>query len=548
MSVTVTTLVHDTPVATKYHELSQKLTEAWPSQHDLELLLNLPVGNLGLVLGKARCAPSSEPAIPRVMLQLPPPGSHPVLIAQKLLLLSIFLRGIRSDTTAAGILGSCCHDIMSRAVEAAGLVTGHDELAGSVEGIECIMMESMYYDSAGNVRGAWIAIRRAIAMAQIMGLHRGPNAPSRSLGLEHMWFRLVQADRYMSLLLNLPQGSSDNVFATPTALDNRTAIEKMRRLDLLAAGRILQLTPSERTNSTTTHNIDLLLQQASTLMPPRWWLLPSPPSHDPTPLLDQFTHFHLLLRLHLPYLLDSNPHRTSSKITTLTASRAMLTRFLALHHHPSLTVTTYCRGMTLFAFTASATLCIAHLAAAQSHLEGYGDLAFLAHERQGDWGLVDRVLACLKEEEAAEEAAEEEVVGRMTGLLRCLVGSMEEAGEGIGCCYRVSACLGESSPGDEVGGVEIGRVLIEEEGKGVRVCLPYLGAVEVRRRENGCEVGAGDQAGIGTPEMVEQSGGDDWALHGVDALAFEDAVRGLDEPDHAAALDPWEGWMSSEAL
>ncbi len=473
------------------------------------------------------------------MLQLPPPGSHPVLIAGKLLLLSIFLQEIRPNTTAGGLaeLDSCCHDIISRAVKAASLVTCHDELAGSVEGIECIMMESMYHDSAGNVRGAWIAIRRAIAMAQMMGLHRGLHSPSPSLGLEHMWFRLIQADRYISLLLNLPQSSSDNVFAAPTALDNRTTIEKMRRLDLLAAGRILQLTTYERTNFAITREIDLLLQQTSTLMPPRWWLLRSPPSDDPTPLLDQYTHFHLLFRLHLPYLL--HPSHTSSKVTTLTASRAMLTRFLALHHHPALVATTYCHGMTLFAFTASAALCIAHLAAAQSRLENeYEDLDFLVHERQGDWGLADQVLACLKEEE------EDEVAERMAGVLGCLVGIMEEVGEGVGCCYRVSACLGDRSQGGEVGGVEVGRVLLEEEGKGARVFLPYLGVVEVRRGENSHEAGAGDQVGVGTPELIERSGGD-WALRGADALAFEDGVCGLEEPDHAAFLDQWDGWMST---
>ena len=542
MPTTVTTSVLGASVTANYHELSQKLAEAWPSQHDLDLLLNLPVGNLGLVFSKSRCVPSSQPAIPRDMLQLPPLGSHPVLFAGKLLLLSIFLQGIRSNTTAGGLakLDSSWHDIISRAVEAAGLVTDHDELAGSIEGIECIMMQSMYYDSAGNVRGAWIAIRRAITMAQIIGLHRGPDAPSPSLGLENMWFRLVQADRYMSLLLNLPQSSSDNVFATPTALDNRTAIEKMRRLDLLAAGRILQLTTSERTNSTITREIDLVLQQASALMPPRWWLLPSSPSDDPTPLLDQFTHFHLLFRLHIPYLL--HPSHTSSKIIALTASRAMLTRFLALHHHPALTATTYCRGMALFSFTASATLCIAHLAAAQSHLEGHEDLAFLAHERQGDRGLVDHILVCLKEEE------EDEVVRRMAGVLEYLVGIVEAAGEGIGCCYHVGPCLGERSQGCEVGGLEVGRMLLEEEGRGVRVCLPYLGAVEVRRREDGCEVDAGDQVGNGAPKLIEGNGGDDWALYGVDALAFEDGIIVLEEPDHAAVIEPWEGWMSSEAL
>lgn len=531
---TAITGVHDTSVAVKFRDLSQRLIEAWPSQQDLDILLGLPVGDSGLVLNKACCVPPSQPATPRDMLQLPPPGSHPVLIGRKLLLLGIFLQGLGSGTASAEGLSSGCRDIMSQAVEAAGLVTTHDELASSVEGIECIMIESMYHDTAGNARGAWITIRRAMTMAQMIGLHRGSDTGLSPLNREQVWFRLVQTDRYISLLLGLPQGSSDNIFATPTALDNLTPIEKMRRLDCLAAGRILQLTASERTNPATTRSIDVLLQQASAQMPPHWWLapnlIPSSPASTAS-LLDQFTHFNLLFRLHLPNLLHPTPFShttatTTSKITCLTAIRELLTRFLALDMLSD-SPQNLCRGTARFAYAAVAALCIAHLAAAAD-----GSLAFLAHQRQGDLGLVERVVDCL------ELDGEE---GGMAGVLRALVGMVGEERDldGIGCYgWSLTTSLGM---GDE--GVEIGRV--EDRGRGVRVWIPHFGVVEVRR-ENVSQVcgGVEGQGAADAPELrMAGSDMDGWGLlGGMDDVTFEDVIRGFEEPGGMAAQDQWVGW------
>ena len=79
------------------------------------------------------------------MLQLPPPGSHPVLIARKLLVLGTFLQGILpSAVQDLADQGASYRDIMSHVVDTAiRLVTTNEDLISSVEGIECIMIEAM---------------------------------------------------------------------------------------------------------------------------------------------------------------------------------------------------------------------------------------------------------------------------------------------------------------------------------------------------------------------------------------------------------------------
>ncbi|KAK4142457.1 uncharacterized protein C8A04DRAFT_13184, partial [Dichotomopilus funicola] len=379
----------------KYDGLTQKLTAAWPSQHTLDRLFNSHSKSSASLALQASSLPFSSALSLQDILKPPPPASHPVLVARKLLLLGICLQGFDVCGTHVSDIVLDYHTIVSRAIDAASLVTTNDELTGTREGIECIMMESLCHDAAGNLRRAWIAIRRAVSMAQALGLHR-PSLPTPSIpsavNTEQLWLRLVQTDRFTSLLLGLPPGpATDNdVFAAPAVLESCSPLEKMRRLDCLAAGKILARGGSLESigDCATTRQIDGLLQQAAACMPPSWWVVPTTMVEQKEPqsviargmvLMDQFVHFHLVARLHLPYLfphhshthtgssLATNPkhHTTSSKHTALTATRSMLTRYLAFRNLPSSLSpgTHYCHGMDLFAFLAACALCIEHIQA-----------------------------------------------------------------------------------------------------------------------------------------------------------------------------------------
>lgn len=116
----------------------------------------------------------------RKILQPPEPGKHPVLIARKLLVLGIFLQGILpSCLQGFGKIGVPIRSIMSRVIDRAiSLVTTNEDLIRSVEGMECIVLEAVYQNYAGNLHRAWRAIHRATAIAHMMALHRGLASPS----------------------------------------------------------------------------------------------------------------------------------------------------------------------------------------------------------------------------------------------------------------------------------------------------------------------------------------------------------------------------------
>jgi hypothetical protein len=564
--------------ALKYDDLSQRLSAAWPSQRDLDLLLSVPDGPSGFLLYKAGCVVYDGSLWPRGILRLPPPGSHPIIVARKLLLLSVFLQGALANPsrkiTSVTSLG--WYEVLSQVVEAARLVTANDELVASVEGIECLIMESMYYDAVGNLQRAWMAIRRAIAMAQMMGLHRAHHVPkSREDGSglandpKQMWFRLIQADRYISMMLGLPHGPSDSAFAAPNALEGTSPVERMRRLDVLAAGLILQRNDTDMHDAAATRQVDRLLQKSAASVPSQWWLPPNPAlfpaGHDAPGLLDevirlmdQFVHYHLVVQLHLPYLLRSpvdggnnhnhnNNNSTSdmySKITSVTASRELLTRYVAFHQVSS--TAHYCRGVDFLAFLTASTLCLAHLEASQerqafpdddenSEPPSYNGLAFLTHQRPSDRGLMEQAAAGIEEVAGATRDA---AVSKMGVVLGRLLEMEEDAARGGGR-YVITFCSPfEAAFERESEGMEAGRV--SEDGEELCIFIPHFGCIEVKRDAQQDERllvgGAGE----------DDNGAEEWALDGVD-LGFESFVQGMEEPG-VGVEEPWMMGEQSETM
>ncbi|KAK7747173.1 hypothetical protein SLS62_009115 [Diatrype stigma] len=435
-------------------------------------------------------------ASPQCLLQLPPEGSHPVLIARRLLMLGSLLQGIPpfSIGKLAGLTADY-HAIMFRAVHTATRhVTSDDELVGSLDGIECLMIESMYLNNAGNLRRAWITNRRAMVMAQMMGLHRG--ARSSSVILEpgtwdridpdYMWFRLVCTDRYLSLMLGLPQGSLENAFATHAALRSCAAVERMERMESVAAGLIIQRNSAERTDLAATYKIDRMLQEAAALMPPQWWLMAAGDTatasndakafEESIRLMLQFTHRHLLVQLHLPYMMQSSITDTRydySKMTAANASRAIVAQFVAFRG--TRPATAYCRGIDFIVFIASTTLCIAHIEARRQQQstglsKGLTVFQSLQHQRLSDRGLLERTLEIMESETLQSHDV---IAQEISSILKPLL-AVENNSAG-GRLYQTSASLDESP------GKQESRYLSSEGGDvdELRIHIPYYGTIKI---------------------------------------------------------------------
>ncbi|KAK4652203.1 hypothetical protein QC762_609050 [Podospora pseudocomata] len=537
--------------------IATELLEAWPDKSVLDQISELPLQTsfmellfkVGGILSPNPSA-SSKPSLVDTM-QKPPPGAHPVLIARKAVLLGLLLQDVPAscvkplENHAIGY-----RDVMSRAVERTiSMVTSNDQLTDSIEGIECIMMESMYHDRAGNLRRSWSTTRRAMTMAQLMGLHRGKQAKTclntlssnteANIDPEYLWSRIVQSDRYLSLVLGLPQGSSDNSFATPKVLEKCTPAEQLRRLHCVAAGYILQR--NDINDISATREIDDLLQKASAFMPPRWWLTPdfAPrtaeddlEAPDKTlRLMSQAVHYHLLAQLHLPYLLRpaSDLSCNYSRITAVTASREVITRFLTFRKGNP--VSSYCHGIDFLAFIASTAMCIAHLDSHRQKVQrvlGFDALDFLAHQRQGDRGMLEATLEAM---ERMSVDGEDAIAKRIAILLRHLLFIESEAAAGVVCSYRSQSeqqaeeaeelgCGGTTTDGDNI----------------LRIHIPYLGGIVIRR---GSDMPEGLACAFGEDGQPFELGSvESWGLQGVDTAFFDNLLRGAGESESAVFEQP----------
>lgn len=224
------------------------------------------------------------------------------------------------------------------------LVTGNEELLGSLEGLECLILEGTFYINSGNLRRAWLAFRRALGLAQLMGLHNGNTLSLVSLDSESiaspsfMWYRIVHQDRYLALMLGLPAGTGETAIAVPAPLTpGDCASEYHEQIHCTIMGQIIARNNrgDVAKDFSKTQEIDLALQKAAQSMSSGWWLLPSPKRRrrgdagetleDVLRILVHITHFHLLILLHLPYMFRTCPERSYgySKAACVNSSREL---------------------------------------------------------------------------------------------------------------------------------------------------------------------------------------------------------------------------------
>ncbi|KAH8725746.1 hypothetical protein GQ44DRAFT_614965 [Phaeosphaeriaceae sp. PMI808] len=560
-----------------YTGLARELVAVWPAQQDLDRIYNLPIGystHMHMMISSRSPIDIHQGSIStRVALQLPLPGSHPVLIARKLLILGSLLLGALS--TPGTLNGTQDHfsDIMSRAVDTAvRLVTTNDSLTASVEGIECIMFEAMIQNYTGSLHLAWQTVRRASAVAQMLGLHRSSKSASLNIidpetrctfDQDQLSFRIVQMDRYLSLTLGLPH-SSLNLRAITSGAP--TKLDRMAHLHCIISEHILarEEKKSPDQDSEYLDKMENMLQEAAAEVEPQWWLIPDvASSHDQT-FQDvirsnyQFSHYHLLLRLHLPYVLRHSASNTfdHSKLTAVHASREILSRYASYRTlNPG---AFYCRGVDFFAFIALSVICIAHIntrcPADLSNNDAQSSTTVrkvLAQSHHGDRGVMERTLLLFEQMEG------DTITTKLSCIAQHLLAAEINVSSGERYCTSTSETDGSVA--------ECEARFMDGDGT-LQLRIPYFGTVNLQRIPTGESIlpQATDAAQRSIMEWDAQwmqqntfssvdldgvgNGGnrvDDWTLQSINESLFGTLFSGKD--GGSADCDDWEVWGHSRA-
>lgn len=449
----------------EYGSVSAALYAVLPPKEDIDLVIKA-----GLDVSVHRLMTTSLAALSRCadgfkagLADMPNSDTHPTLLARYLLILATCLQSAHPElhTNEIRSLSEPPWQLMRRLTDTAiNLVTSKDELLGSVEGLECVMLESLYMANSGNLRRAWLVCRRAMAVAQLFGLHRVDcqqlpclSPSSQSVDPRFLWFRIVCTDRQLCLMLGLPQGTSDVSMATEDALANDSPSGRFERKQCVIASRILARNESSdyltNDDNATVLKLDAELQRAANDMPSKWWLVPNLASSlqdqnkhfwEMVRLLEQTLYFNLLNLLHLPYMLrarrpgmgqtSDNDNFNYNTLASINASRELLTRYIMLRSHNR--VASSCRSVDFFAMTAAMTLVISHLDGHRKQRQlqyevGLVGVNMLAHQRNGDRAMMEKVLENM---EAVAKLSTDFLSKRSADLLRKLLALEAKAAEG----------------------------------------------------------------------------------------------------------------------
>ncbi|KAH7312555.1 hypothetical protein B0I35DRAFT_437278 [Stachybotrys elegans] len=579
----------------KLTKITHKLLRALPSQHDLELLLSV-VGT-----GPKRCSPSwntkgrqdrsTTVSWRQQMDTLVRPDSHPVLLANKMLRLALALQYIGPKDVIPGLAKN--HRVIMEEVATAAMthVTTNEDLLGSIESLESIVLESMYHADQGNLRRSWVTMRRAVTAGHMANLHRPGHYSFNVLSSkdkpdpDELWLCVVSVERTLSLLLGLPTSTGT---ACPSIEELAEATKTSGNLSTLLmgmTGKVIERNQARNSHQGTqvTRQIDRDLVRITELLPPSYWrpldftglAFASPEAYaEESRAGEHMRYFNLINQLHLPYVIcpTHTPGVVYSRTACINASREILTRQIAVR---TFTSNTACSRMGDFlALTAGMTLMLAHIA---SHAHKEED-NLLAHQRLGDRATIAKALECMESmsnlhedvlarncatvlknlltiEVAVARAHHEDSRGDVVAEQQCVLtikvpyfGTMridqggnismtpasqdksrvEEGGVSLGGV--ISICLQGQDD------VQTGNAKVKQDGLSTteQAVLPAYGGINAV--QNGTAV-VMDQA---LPSAA--AGVNDWAFQGLDTAFFDALMYGVNIPEDGSTSTFGEGW------
>ncbi|KAJ0372085.1 hypothetical protein COL26b_009356 [Colletotrichum chrysophilum] len=309
----------------KHERICKELYSMFPSVQDARTIIESsrgPIFVLILFYSNQDIADNKSPSLASLST-MPDITKHPAILAKRLLQLTICLQQLPPCFDASRLsLKDSIQDTMAEWSAVASQVTSNDDLVGSVEGLECLILQGFYLINSGNLRKAWLAMRRALSLAQLIGIERNGGRPLKSCdpttnpamipSSHQLWYRINFCDRYLSLLLGLPAGTQDNSFMCETYTGNDTPMEKLEKRYTAICLRIIDRNHASTSEGyAMTQSIDCELEHAAKTMGAGWWEMPPMSTFaDPetqmtvmSHLMLQIHHHSLLILLHLPYML-----------------------------------------------------------------------------------------------------------------------------------------------------------------------------------------------------------------------------------------------------
>jgi hypothetical protein len=472
--------VDSNAVPNAHANITLNLLCALPCQEDIEILLE-HVNKLSLLCYQSNYKSQDEKTYEMLeesmsMTTLLYPEIHPILLARQMLLFAIALQ-YRSPNDVFPGLTKHHHAIMGELAESAiKMVNMDDMLLGTLEGIENLILEGLYHIDGGNIRRAWITMRRAIMAAQLLGLHRPGHyrfkviSNASQLDPEVMWPCIVSMERVLSLLLGLPSSTIGPISAVQDATSGSGQVSSLAQVMKYLTAKILERNQIQGSPQALdlTREIDHQLIKMTGNMPSNFWRPSSftglkvdsvEAFFETRRTLDYMCYYTVVNQLHLPYILCPSHSSQSiySRIACVNASREVLTREIAIRTFNP--IATCSRMGDFMALIAGMTLMLVHLV---SHCQGTtGNL--LAHQRLSDRAIVERALECMN---SMSELRDDALAAKCAVLLKDLLAVEADAEQDH--TYRAHALERINDDG-------------KNDHNALIINVPYVGIVKIAR-------------------------------------------------------------------
>lgn len=287
-------------------------------------------------------------------------------IAKALLCIAVSLQEIPMASPGTEFEGMDSHRMGEHYVSIVDeLVLRDDELVGTLDGIECLMLQAKHDSNNARIRRAWVVFRRAISFCQLLGLHIHPSKAKSStpdaIRRHALWKAFYQGDRLVSLLLGLPFAVTE---MRPEHLGDLQPTGEGYLVRLAGiVGHVIERNQEPCSSNTLPHTIKIEgeMMALAAQMPNNWWTLSA--NNEDVQLqiyhrhLPQFWHHQARTLLHLPFMLKAAADRRYeyNRIAALESARDMIRCYATFRP-----VTGYgslvCKVLDFQAFTAAMVL------------------------------------------------------------------------------------------------------------------------------------------------------------------------------------------------
>ena len=267
-------------------------------------------------------------------------------------------------------------------------------LTNTIEGMECLLIQSKYYINRGKPRTAWLICQRGMSICHVLGIN-GLSIADTTIKTrwKKAWFELWSQDRQLSLLLGVPQASSigPTEVIDITGTDNESKWQAaFTNLAILAGSVNTRNQSSSQMTFPATLAIEADMEVFKRSMSTEWEV---PKAYDHYSFHEMETKqqseliFHSTRKLlHLPFMLKAmeDSRYEFSREAALQSSRQIIRIYQTINggERPS---SSLCNLQDFQTFTASLVLVVNLLGPRQDPLQRQGV------DDMHDWQLVDEV-------------------------------------------------------------------------------------------------------------------------------------------------------------